>query len=184
MNKQSILLIGNGPSAIQNEMGNIIDQHPLVCRFNWFQIVGYEKFVGTKCDIWVTCLEEKEIIQHCQLFKKIYFPLTEERYIGMTKKIPNSECFSPQISEIASYINGNFFYPSSGLLATTYFLDLEYEIILYGFDFFQGEKHHYCDNQPRGNHHSPEMEFLAFKKLYIENKIKFLNNNYDPFNKN
>lgn len=47
----SILLIGNGPSAIEHPYGEIIDTFGIVCRCNNFIIKKYEKFVGTKTDI-------------------------------------------------------------------------------------------------------------------------------------
>ena len=58
-----ILLIGNGPSAIEKELGSRIDSDEFdkVVRFNrWkFNEDGSEyekdhsKFVGTRCDYWV-----------------------------------------------------------------------------------------------------------------------------------
>ena len=57
------LLIGNGPSAIEKEMGKRIDSNEFdkVIRFNrWkFDLDGSEykedfsKYVGTRCDYWV-----------------------------------------------------------------------------------------------------------------------------------
>lgn len=176
MNDNSILLIGNGPSVINHKMGDIINNHLNVCRFNSFKIDQFEKNVGTKCDIWVTCLDEPYVIKKASLFKKIYFPLYQEKFIKMTKCFSNSECFPPHIYKNASMINGKdkWFYPSSGLMATLFFLERGMDVILYGFDFFQKEKHHYCDSQSIGPNHSPSMEFLTFTKLLNEKKVKLL----------
>ena len=46
-----IILVGNGPSILENELGSEIDSFDKVVRFNNFEIEGYEKHVGSKCDI-------------------------------------------------------------------------------------------------------------------------------------
>lgn len=170
----SILLIGNGPSVLKYEVGKSIDQYPLVCRFNSFKLEKYEKYVGTKCDIWVTCIGERGIKSHQHLFKKIYFPLVQKHYLELLKIIPNSECIPHEIYLKTSKINGKYFYPSSGLLASVFFIDQGYDVILHGFDFFQGTQHHYGDNQQRGPNHSPENELIAFNKLLSDKKVRFL----------
>ena len=49
-----VILIGNGCSATEAEVGESIDSNfDLVLRMNRFKTVGYEKFVGSKTDIWV-----------------------------------------------------------------------------------------------------------------------------------
>ncbi len=49
-----VILIGNGPSVKKHEFGKLIDSYKTVVRFNWYHIDGYEKYVGTKTDIWIT----------------------------------------------------------------------------------------------------------------------------------
>lgn len=170
----SILLVGNGPSALKFKAGSIINNIPLVCRFNSFKIIGYEEYVGTKSDIWVTCLGKKHTMKRQHMFSEIYYPLLQKNYIELCKVIPNSKCFSPEVYEEASMLNGKYFYPSSGLMATVFFINKGYDVLLHGFDFFQGNVHHYCDSQKMGNNHSPENELLAFDKLFKENKVRFL----------
>lgn len=156
-NKQ-ILLIGNGPSVLEHEFGKIIDEQPLVCRFNAFILKGYEKYVGTKCDIWVSCTGEEHVREKCDIFDKIYFPLSQPRYIDRAKRFKNVECIPHSVYLKASMMLGEYFYPSSGLLASIFFIDNEYDVLLHGFDFFQKEKHHYCDNNIIGTNHRPHME--------------------------
>ena len=47
----SIILVGNGPSILENEFGSKIDEFDKVVRFNNFEVEGYEKHVGSKCNI-------------------------------------------------------------------------------------------------------------------------------------
>lgn len=170
----SILLIGNGPSILNNEIGNIIDSHNLICRFNAFKIDGYEKYTGIKTDIWVTCLIDNVIKQNYNKYKFVYFPLQQKRYLELEKIIPNSKCFPHSIYTKASMLNGKYFYPSSGLLACIYFIENGYDVIIHGFDHFQSQKHHYCDNLDVGPNHSPNMELQAFNTLILNNKVKVL----------
>lgn len=175
MIQNKIILIGNGPSALKKEMGNIINEFPLVCRFNNFKTKNYEKYVGEKTNIWVTCLGFEIIQKRANLYNQIYFPLEQKRYLEWCQLISNADYFPAKIYKIASEINkGKKFYPSSGLLATIFFLEKDYDVTLYGFDFFQGEIHHYSDTQTRGTNHSPEMELLAFKQLIEEKRVTLL----------
>ena len=50
---KEILLIGNGPSCLNNEYGELIDSHDIVVRFNNFETESFEKFVGKKTNYWV-----------------------------------------------------------------------------------------------------------------------------------
>lgn len=50
----NVILIGNGPSVKKHEFGDLIDSYETVVRFNWYHIDGYEKYVGTKTDVWFT----------------------------------------------------------------------------------------------------------------------------------
>jgi hypothetical protein len=170
-----ILLIGNGPSVLDFTYGNEINKFETVVRFNIYRIDGFEKYVGTKCDIWITCLTKPWIVDRMHLFKKIYFPLVQDHYIKLLEEIPNSECIPHSIYKKVSMMNGKYFYPSSGLLASAFFIDLGFDVILHGFDFFQKPKHHYGDNVTMGSNHSPENELMAFNKLLNGGKVKFLN---------
>ncbi len=170
-----ILLVGNGSSILDNEIGYTIDQFPLVCRFNAFKTTGYEKYTGVKTNIWVTCLIDEVIKFEHKKYSKLYFPLCQKRFLDLVKIIPNAECFPPDIYIKATQINpGHSFYPSSGLMATLFFIGLNFDVTIHGFDFFQKRKHHYCDNEEVGPNHVPEMELLAFQTLIDEKKIKAL----------
>lgn len=49
-----ICVVGNSPKALKKQMGDTINQFDKVIRINDFVIKGYERFIGTKSDIWVT----------------------------------------------------------------------------------------------------------------------------------
>ena len=62
--KSDLVLVGNGPSVKDHEMGELIDSYDTVVRFNWYHIDGYEKYVGTKTDIWFTTIFDPQRAKH------------------------------------------------------------------------------------------------------------------------
>lgn len=52
---QSIAVVGNGPSDLGRGLGNEIDAHDVVVRFNNYRIDGFERDYGSRADVWVKC---------------------------------------------------------------------------------------------------------------------------------
>ena len=50
-NIKNIMIVGNGPQGLDDNSGQKIDNFDYVVRMNRFRIEGFEKMVGTKCDI-------------------------------------------------------------------------------------------------------------------------------------
>ena len=50
----SVCIVGNGPSAVKNKSGRFIDGCDTVIRIGNYVIDGYEQFVGSKTDIYVS----------------------------------------------------------------------------------------------------------------------------------
>jgi len=44
--------VGNGPSVLKRELADKVDSHDIVIRCNQYRVAGYEKYIGTKVDIW------------------------------------------------------------------------------------------------------------------------------------
>lgn len=55
----SVVIVGNGPSGNERELGSKIDSFDEVVRFNGYVIPGFEQFIGTKTTIW--SLHTKEL---------------------------------------------------------------------------------------------------------------------------
>jgi hypothetical protein len=49
-----VIVIGNSPSVLDHELGEIIDDYDVVIRINRCPTKGYEKNIGSKTDIWAT----------------------------------------------------------------------------------------------------------------------------------
>ena len=48
-----IAIVGNSPILLEKELGEEIDSHDIVVRFNRFVTDGFEKHAGSKIDYWV-----------------------------------------------------------------------------------------------------------------------------------
>lgn len=51
----NVIIVSNSPIVLDKELGDKIDSFDTVIRINDFEIDGYEKYVGTKTDIWASC---------------------------------------------------------------------------------------------------------------------------------
>ena len=161
-----VLLIGNGPAALARKVGNEIDNFDgEVVRFNNYSTDGFEEYVGSRTDIWITVeqyLPKK--FEHKKRF--IFYWGKDEDHepvraaIGATRIDPSYAIKTRKIMK--------FNHPSTGAIATTFFLDGGYDIYLWGFDFLedlQGRQHHYNkDGIKRGPWHNSDAEWYFFNR--------------------
>jgi len=171
---REILLIGNGPSAVESERGLEIDDFDTVARFNAFRIEGFEKYVGTKCDIWVTCVLLKDwyyIYSYDEVYY-ISFDLDpkEKLFLEMKKDLPITRKIDPAIIREVQRIGG-YGGMSSGAIMAYYAATIYDKVHLYGFDHFQKEKHHYGDGGKKGDIHVAEHELALFDHLFSTGKV-------------
>jgi len=170
---KEILLIGNGPSALSMELGKEIDSFPIVARFNRFLTSGFEKNVGTKCDVWITCSEYLNHIE--KAYSKVYFSSanqksSEEKFLAFKQKVEKAEKFPPWAWEGTENKVG-YTAPSTGAVAAFYFTHIYDKVYIYGFDFLCGAIHHYSDIGVVGPDHRPKLELAFFTQLIAEGKI-------------
>ncbi len=66
---KEICIVGNGPCSDPN--GKSIDAADIVLRFNNFQINGYEKYIGTKTDVWCRICDIRPKIEFTKLYDEI-----------------------------------------------------------------------------------------------------------------
>lgn len=51
---KKILLVGNSLTALQREQASLIDSYDIVLRFGKGVLPGYENYIGSKTDVWMT----------------------------------------------------------------------------------------------------------------------------------
>lgn len=150
----SYLVIGNGPSLLENKWGDKINSYDEVIRFNRFKIKGFEKYVGTKTTIWSTfgrgelptddfSRPSKVIFVHGGYGQPAYTPdeiirIPLTYYNNLRKKLQNETIYKDNTKHLI---------PSSGILVISWLLEYFLEkITIIGFDSFSKEKssqHHY-----------------------------------------
>lgn len=178
-----ILLVANGPGALDQEGGEKIDAFEgWVCRFNWYETEGWEKYVGTRTDVWVTIDSYAALIRRS--YKKVYHHAWREDEtptpaLGLIQEFNPSADFIPlkAVEEAKEAMGGT---PSTGAIAAWFFLRQGYEVWIYGFDFLDpSRKHHYMHDEERGAYlkgtlHKHEFEKPFFEKLIRAGKVKVL----------
>lgn len=169
---KKIIIVGNGYSLLDNKNGSLIDSYDTVVRFNSFEILGYEPYVGKKTDIWMTCVKsKKKHIEEC--CKKILIhPSEHENMLNYIEY--KNKCKIIDWSIVRSIPVG---WPSSGIIAIYYFLFEEKHpnLTITGFDWWKNKKHHYFgDREIRGSNHKPLEEYKIIKKFVEEGKVSFL----------
>ncbi len=123
-----MLLVGNGPSILDNQWGHIIDAWDgEVVRFNRF-VLEPEECTGTKAEWWFTSAHKTSWRHNPEKHPDlIWVPALST--MGKSKRYRSKE--------------------SSGVSAIRFFIDRGDSVVLHGFDHFDlGRRMHYWDNEP------------------------------------
>lgn len=179
--KQRLIIVGNGSSVLDKENGSLINSFDNVVRFNSYKIKNFEKYVGTKTDIWITVnaahINEiqsyKRVIEHSWQWSedkdKIFQKFKQLR--SDVIKIPRS--LVRDKDPLKSIKN-----PSTGLISIQFFIDeriYETPIYITGFDWWENrKKHHYGDSEKMGKIHSPQQEKKIIDEFVSKNLVRFL----------
>lgn len=172
-----ILLIGNGPSALDGEGGGLgarIDAFDgIVARFNEYRIDGYESRVGTRIDEWITwrLFPEQAAREYDRVLCTAQPPA--DTWPEVRRRYPHARMVDPRAVDEATRRMG-YELPSSGAIVAVAYAMEGCEVVLHGFDFFQGDRHHYADNADPGPRHSPSRELVLFAGLIREGRVTFL----------
>ena len=194
-----ILIIGNGPSALENKYGNLIDSGDwdVVMRFNrWNQNDDgvkhddYSKYIGTRCDYWmINDLRLQVGINRRNEYSGVFvvcpkFKYNQQVFNQIENQYENIK-FMP--IEYEEYINENIVdfspkWPSTGVIGM-YFATLHFdEVFLYGFDTYDNkyDNIHYFEDKPNkykgesNKDHEPSKEKEFIKLIKERYSVKLL----------
>lgn len=153
---KKIFIIGNGPSATQHKIGDIIDAADVVVRINDFKTSGFEEYVGTRTDILFTC-RLNEYLDNLHTFPEVILSLLMNPLEGVT--IPDSLLESTNISDIIDWPEVLQFakkmrftrdaYPSTGLICILKMIARFGTVGIIGFDNFKNGNRHYYEIDDR-----------------------------------
>lgn len=179
MQPLKIILVGNGPSLLEKEMGSKIDEYNIVIRFNKYEIKGYEIQVGQKTDIW--CLDTGHFLKlfnqkNLRDFKEIWMlPSSRESHDTKEtiKQLQLSKCkYFVGTRKFASELQdriGSF--PTTGINAIETAINLFGQVNLIGFDGTR--KNYFPERIPMGqNPHDMRKETKYIIRLIEQGWIK------------
>ena len=167
LNKK-IIVVGNGASLRNKQLGKKIDEFEEVVRFNDYQLFGFEENVGTKTTIWARNNSDNVKERILSQFKMViyYMPLWayDNQDINIFKKkniyiMPKEDLrdLQRQLSLIkrslktsGGGLSSQKGWPSTGLAAISILLSYVKNITICGFDFFQTDdrqSEHYYDDK-------------------------------------
>jgi hypothetical protein len=193
-----VLLVGNGPSALESSMGSRIDsdEFDAVLRFNRGHKLddgtlntGFESQTGTKCDYWVASdLRIQLAIERCNDYKGIFivtpkFKWNEGVVKYVSEKHPQIQFIPPAYEDdINSIIDFSPKWPSTGVVGIHFAVNHFEEVYIYGFDTydFKYDNLHYFENKPnkfkfnQTPDHNPDKEKYYIDYMVNNNKIKIL----------
>jgi len=182
----SIILVGNGSSVLQQELGEKIDSHNIVVRFNNCVLEGYEQNIGQKCTFLARRACDDIKLHPVDMFQQIYVfvPLCKwtpfmPPVIDEVKQFYGNKCiivgtnYTIQTAQKLGQNDPQTKWPSIGMLAIDYFLQYFKQLTLYGFDgIIDGREGHYFPKPPKDSlYHDFETEQNYIKQLITQKRI-------------
>ena len=186
---KKIAIVGNGANLIGKNMGNEIDKHEVVIRFNQFKTTGFENDCGKKTNMWVTHTTLKEenfinnfdyIILNYKYWNNIIEPERLKNIVGTNKNIGFIDFDSKKHTK--NLLMNDFYEPTTGCALICKLLEnlKDFDNIdFYGFGFldkkFKPLDHYYQKVSKRHQQkaeimHSFSKECSFLKDLVSKNK--------------
>jgi hypothetical protein len=168
-----VIVVCNGESVLNQELGNLINNFDAVVRIGDFKINGYEKWVGTKTDIVIN--RERQVPEIAQ--KKSLKYWSPHKIVDSEKLLYSKKLTNEEIEKIK--VQTGIQMPTTGLIA--YYLTKKYipnsEVYYIGMDFHCGG--HYWDKSHSHfewslglpSPHEPIKERLWYTKMNKAKKI-------------
>lgn len=146
------IVIGGSPSVLEAEMGDVINKFDKVIRCNNFVTAGFEKYVGSKMDVWVVNSSRSTKRREGKIFSEVWYK-EQPRYkllpkIDGLKGCERSKLQDPKQWAIRDFDGLN---PSIGFRAIMHAMSKFDEVHAFGFTFFtEGDgklyDHYYTDH--------------------------------------
>lgn len=169
-----VILIGNGSSVLDRQLGKIIDSFGRVIRFNSFKLSGFEDNVGTKTTDWYNTrlFSEGDFRFHIAYYRYVFHswswnkrPIKYEEMFSLVMADIKSSTNEKTTIEMTDFLGEKYKWFSTGAIAAWEMLKEFDRVHLFGFDWWERTKHHYGDGEIRGVVHKPDMEKRFFQKL-------------------
>ena len=170
----SIVVVGNGPSVLNNKLGELIDSFDEVVRINHY--MPKKKYTGEKLTIFVAISIAKAYEEVPKLAKTIYLRKDVCRNNGYYENFPQTVVLNPSLTRDLLHLKHGFnIYPvkpwaSTGVaFLANLIVENKYDkIYIYGFDNLKpGVQEHYFEkhlSNMRCHSHEKEKAFVEYYK--------------------
>jgi hypothetical protein len=186
-----VIVIGNSPNVLKNEYGSIIDSYDIVIRINKCVTEGYEKYIGSKLDIWSTTHNwskwygEDYVPNKYHNIKQIWkrTPKTKLHSLpSQLETVPTLELYKSKFYRqkgngfmnryiVNAKLGGE---PCTGLLTILTAAFLFSDVTIYGFSFFTESgglvRDYYSSNKK--HIHDTELEYYKKEESRMKNDDK------------
>ena len=183
----SVLVIGNGTSCMDNMDGMIIQGFDEVYRFNFYETDGYKGYVGTRTTHW--CITDKIVddpsnyLNNSNLVRILCFiPKIKQPHVNSSLSDNNMFMMIPDWVENNIkdnyYSDRNIYWASTGLMVIYYILkSTNKSIYVKGFDSFtikNGNYHYYGKEDRVTSDHDSDLEREVLKKMIDTGRVHLL----------
>jgi len=182
---KKIIIIGNGPSAIGQGLGDRIEAFDHIVRINNYVTRGLESEVGSRTDIWVNGANQG-LKQRADLPKNILvmIPPVVLQHKGpaihdrIRRRLGTQDYFMlPLETMLDLETTCGLERPTTGFFTIYFYYRMGLNITLHGFDFFTGSTHHYFDSslkrwlKTKGIIKKAAKHDVSGEKAYVESLI-------------
>lgn len=180
--REKVLIIGNSPLVLEQKRGAEVNAFEgKIARCNHFKIEGFEEYVGTRTDVWVTGAIN---LQHKNMQREYDFVV---RYTTMSDQAcdlgdvilrscrPQWNVYRILSRDRRELIEKSKikWQPTTGIAGIYWLMTNNYKVYIYGFDFCISGRDYYTDrlHLSMEGHHDPVKEMAYAKKLIRRKKI-------------
>ena len=150
--EEKVIIIGNSPSILLQEYGELIDSYDVVIRVNRCLTTGFEKYIGKKIDIWATTRTDNiddfvpenysEIKYLWKRTPKVKLELPEDFPKVKEHIMYKTSNFNKHYGSLLEEFDIKRYEPDTGLLTILTSLIFYKDVTVHGFTFYTEQETH------------------------------------------
>jgi hypothetical protein len=147
-----VIIIGNSPSILLQEYGELIDSYDVVIRVNRCVTKGFEKYIGKKIDIWATTRTDNidDFVPENYLEIKYLWKRTPKVKLELPEDFPKvkehimykTSNFNKHYGSLLEEFDIKRYEPDTGLLTILTSLIFYKDVTVHGFTFYTEQETH------------------------------------------